>query len=87
MQQFFTPNIDLTTERYIFNEVESKHVAKVLRKNVGDILNLTNGKVQLIAAKLHLVSPKSCVVKLRNQNYSSAQNCHQHDCGSHQEHK
>jgi 16S rRNA (uracil1498-N3)-methyltransferase len=64
MQQFFTPNIDLTTERYIFNEVESKHVAKVLRKNVGDILNLTNGKGQLITAKLHLVSPKSCVVKL-----------------------
>jgi 16S rRNA (uracil1498-N3)-methyltransferase len=27
-------------------------------------LNLTNGKGQLIAAKLHLVSPKSCVVKL-----------------------
>ena len=64
MQQFFTPNIDLTIENYIFNEFESKHVAKVLRKNAGDILNLTNGKGQLITAKLSLVSPKSCVVKL-----------------------
>jgi 16S rRNA (uracil1498-N3)-methyltransferase len=64
MQQFLTPNIDPASESYIFSEVESKHVAKVLRKNVGDILNLTNGKGQLITAKLSLVSPKSCVVKL-----------------------
>lgn len=64
MQQFFTPDIDLTSESYRFNEVESKHMAKVLRKNIGDLLHLTNGKGQLITAKLSIVSPKSCVVKL-----------------------
>jgi 16S rRNA (uracil1498-N3)-methyltransferase len=64
MQQFFTPNIDLTLESYSFNEVESKHMAKVLRKNIGDTLYLSNGKGQIITAKLSLVSPKSCVVKL-----------------------
>ena len=64
MQQFFTPDIDLTSESYNFNEIESKHMAKVLRKNIGDLLHLTNGKGQLITTKLSLVSPKSCVVKL-----------------------
>jgi 16S rRNA (uracil1498-N3)-methyltransferase len=64
MQQFFTPDIDLTSESYSFNEVESKHIAKVLRKNTGDLLHLTNGKGQLIKAKLSMVSPKNCVVEL-----------------------
>lgn len=64
MQQFFTPDVDITSENYSFNEVESKHLAKVLRKNIGDLLHLTNGKGQLITAKLSMVSPKSCVVKL-----------------------
>ena len=64
MQQFFTPDIDLTSENYSFNEVESKHIAKVLRKNIGDLLHITDGKGQLITAKLSVVSPKSCSVKL-----------------------
>ena len=64
MQQFYTPNIDLKSESYIFNEVESKHVAKVLRKRVGDVLNLTNGNGKIIKSKLSSVSSKICVVKL-----------------------
>ena len=64
MQQFFTPDIDLTSENYSFNEVESNHIAKVLRKNIGDLLHITDGKGQLITAKLSVVSPKSCSVKL-----------------------
>lgn len=64
MQQFFTPDVDITSENYSFNEVESKHLSKVLRKNIGDLLHLTNGKGQLITAKLSMVSPKGCVVKL-----------------------
>ena len=64
MQQFFTPDIDLTSESYSFKEVESKHIAKVLRKKTGDLLHLTNGKGQLIKAKLSMVSPKNCVIEL-----------------------
>lgn len=64
MQQFFTPDIELTSESYSFKEVESKHIAKVLRKKTGDLLHLTNGKGQLIKAKLSMVSPKNCVIEL-----------------------
>ena len=64
MQQFFTPDIDLTSENYSFIEVESKHITKVLRKNIGDLLHMTDGKGHLITAKLRVVSPKNCSVKL-----------------------
>ena len=58
MQQFFTPDIDLDNKTYSFNEVESKHIAKVLRKKSGDTLRLTNGKGALIWGQLELVTPK-----------------------------
>ena len=58
MRQFFTPDIDLTAESYNFNEIESKHIAKVLRKKAGDTLHITNGKGKVITAKLLLVSQK-----------------------------
>ena len=64
MRQFFTPDIDLTAESYNFNEIESKHIAKVLRKKAGDTFHITNGKGKIITAKLRIVNPKSCIVNL-----------------------
>ena len=64
MHQFFTPDIDLNGKSYSFNEIESKHIAKVLRKKSGDILRLTNGKGALIMGQLELVTPKICNIRV-----------------------
>ncbi|MGB1080795.1 MAG: RNA methyltransferase PUA domain-containing protein, partial [Flavobacteriaceae bacterium] len=47
MQQFFTPNLSSNDNSYIFDEQESKHIARVLRKVSGEEIRLTNGKGDL----------------------------------------
>ena len=38
MQLFYNPNITETTTQFSFDKEESRHIVKVLRKTVGDIL-------------------------------------------------
>ncbi len=58
MQLFYTP--DITENIYTLNEQESKHCVKVLRKQKGDTLYLTNGTGTLYKAEVVDVSVKSC---------------------------
>ncbi|MGB1448320.1 MAG: 16S rRNA (uracil(1498)-N(3))-methyltransferase [Flavobacteriaceae bacterium] len=44
MDLFYLPLFDTTTASIVFPKDESKHIAKVLRKQAGDQLQLTNGK-------------------------------------------
>jgi 16S rRNA (uracil1498-N3)-methyltransferase len=41
---FFDLNISEKTEQFVFNRDESKHLAKVLRKNIAETITVTNGK-------------------------------------------
>ena len=39
MQLFYNSQITESDEQFTFNKIESKHIVRVLRKNVGDIYN------------------------------------------------
>lgn len=44
MDLFFLPDLIQTDTRVVFSREESKHIARVMRKSVGDLLQVTNGK-------------------------------------------
>ncbi len=64
MQLFFNPNISKSSKDIVFDKEESKHISKVLRKQEGDLLNLTNGKGLFFDVELILASPKHCLAKV-----------------------
>lgn len=64
MQLFYTPNIEEADKQIIFPKDESRHIAKVLRKNQGDILKVTNGKGFLFTAEIIEANPKQCLAKI-----------------------
>ena len=64
MQQFFTPTISTSDTSYAFDEQESKHIARVLRKLTGESIRLTNGKGDLFWGTLEVLSPKKCTVSI-----------------------
>jgi len=64
MQLFYTPNIEKTDKQIVFPKDESRHIAKVLRKNIGDTLNVTNGKGFLFTAEIITADPKQCLAKI-----------------------
>jgi len=64
MQLFYTPDIKKTDRQIIFPKDESRHIAKVLRKNQGDILKVTNGKGFLFTAEIITANPKQCLAKI-----------------------
>jgi len=58
---FYHPNITEASNEVIFDKEESRHISKVLRKNYGDVIDLTNGKGLFFAAKLINTNPKKCI--------------------------
>ena len=64
MQLFFNPDISEKDKLVTFPRDESKHIVKVLRKNEGDILNITNGKGLLFTAEIIQADIKQCIVKV-----------------------
>jgi 16S rRNA (uracil1498-N3)-methyltransferase len=76
MQLFYNPDILETTTEFTFPKDESKHIVKVLRKSVGDILHITNGNGWLFDAKINSADIKKCQANISNaqkqpkRNYS-----------------
>ena len=64
MQLFYNPDISESSKDIVFDKEESKHISKVLRKQEGDLLNLTNGKGLFFDVELSLSSPKHCLAKV-----------------------
>jgi 16S rRNA (uracil1498-N3)-methyltransferase len=62
MQLFFNPDLSENTSQITFSKEESRHIVKVLRKSVGDILHITNGKGWLFTSELMTSDIKSCSV-------------------------
>ncbi len=61
MQLFYNPDITETTTQFSFPKEESKHIVKVLRKNVGDTLHITNGNGWLFTAEITIPNINKCV--------------------------
>ena len=69
MQQFYTPDIDADIKTHAFNENESKHIARVLRKKSGDTIRLTNGKGLILYGILEVNSPKHCSITITSTQF------------------
>lgn len=64
MQLFYNSTVTEETENFYFDKEESKHIVKVLRKNSGDILYVTNGLGFLFKTEIVLASDSKCSVKI-----------------------
>ena len=64
MQLFFNPNIDSATSTFFFDKEESGHIIKVMRRNSGDILMVTNGLGQLFTTEIILAAASKCTIKV-----------------------
>lgn len=66
MQLFYNPNIENNTQEIFFNKDESRHIVRVLRKQEGGILYITNGKGFLFTAAITFANDKKCVANIIN---------------------
>ncbi|GAA3605736.1 16S rRNA (uracil(1498)-N(3))-methyltransferase [Flavivirga amylovorans] len=64
MQLFYNPDITDSTTQFSFPKDESKHIVKVLRKNVGDVLHITNGKGWLFTAEITIPNINKCIATI-----------------------
>ncbi|MHC5202251.1 16S rRNA (uracil(1498)-N(3))-methyltransferase [Myroides sp. LJL119] len=64
MQLFYSPHIEKQQDTFTFDKEESKHIVRVLRKDQGDTLFVTNGKGTLFTTKITLASDKKCVTQI-----------------------
>lgn len=64
MQLFYNPDISTETKSFSFDKEESRHILRVLRKNTGDELSITNGKEQLFWATIVQANDKKCMAEI-----------------------
>lgn len=68
MQLFFSPEINSDSSSFAFPKEESRHIVKVLRKNEGDLLKITDGRGKLFEAEIIRAEAKKCVVEIRKSH-------------------
>ncbi|MFD2914248.1 16S rRNA (uracil(1498)-N(3))-methyltransferase [Psychroserpens luteus] len=64
MQLFYNKDLTSTDTELRFSKEESKHIVKVLRKPIGDVLHITNGVGWLFSAKIIIADLKYCIAKI-----------------------
>jgi len=64
MQLFYNPHLTADSNQIEFDKNESRHIVKVLRKNVGDTLNITNGAGLLFTATITENTIKQCIASI-----------------------
>ncbi|AUC81559.1 16S rRNA (uracil(1498)-N(3))-methyltransferase [Lacinutrix sp. Bg11-31] len=69
MQLFYNPEITEETTQFSFPKEESKHIVKVLRKKVGDIMHITNGNGWLFQAEIISDNIKNCVAEIKTSQF------------------
>ncbi|MCL6295290.1 16S rRNA (uracil(1498)-N(3))-methyltransferase [Jejuia spongiicola] len=78
MQLFYNPDISESTTQFTFSKEESKHIVKVLRKNVGDTLHITNGKGFLFTAKITIPNINKCIATIVTKAKQTKRNYNLH---------
>ncbi|MGK0378817.1 16S rRNA (uracil(1498)-N(3))-methyltransferase [Patiriisocius sp. Uisw_017] len=66
MQLFYNTSIRTTSKDITFDKDESRHIGKVLRKQIGDILYITDGIGNFYEIVLENSNPKRCSGKIIN---------------------
>jgi len=78
MQLFYNPDITNETKQFSFEREESKHIVKVLRKNIGDKLHITNGKGWLFTSEIIIADIKKCTVLIETKTLQLKHNYNLH---------
>lgn len=78
MQLFFNSSVTPSDTEIRFSKEESRHIIKVLRKSVGDILKITNGKGWLFFAEISLADIKNCIAKITTSELQPKRAYHIH---------
>src|SRR5210317_1935341 len=65
MNLFYSP--DIKNDAYTLPEDESKHVIRVLRLNLGELVYLTDGKGGLYTSVIVDANPKRCSLAVTNK--------------------
>lgn len=66
MQLFYNSEITANTQQFTFDKTESRHIVRVLRKQEGDSIFITNGFGQLFTSEIVIANDKKCLVKITN---------------------
>jgi 16S rRNA (uracil1498-N3)-methyltransferase len=66
---FYIDAFDATASLITLNEETSKHIVQVLRMQESELLNLTDGKGNLITAAISNAHKKNCVVKVQDKRH------------------
>jgi len=60
MQLFYAKELNNQSQTFTFSKEESRHIIRVLRKQLGDKLVVTNGKGQLFELEITIPNDKRC---------------------------
>ncbi len=77
MQLFYNPTLTKDSTRLDFDREESKHISKVLRKNVGDRIMVTNGLGSLFTGNIVALS-NVCTIEITDVNTTKPLHYHLH---------
>ena len=78
MQLFYHPEINSNTKTFFLSKEESNHLVKVLRKNVGDTVYVTNGDGWLFTTEIVDNNPKKCMLQLLKSEKKYERNYYLH---------
>lgn len=78
MQLFYNPDINENSTQFSFSKEESRHIVKVLRKKVGDTMQITNGKGWLFSATIISDNIKNCVAEISSKKHQEPSKYHLH---------
>ena len=78
MQLFFNAHINDSYSFFTFDKDESRHIAKVLRKQTGDVLSITNGNGWLFKGELVATDPKQCQIQIISKSKEPKRNYELH---------
>ena len=78
MQLFYDSNFNAIDERIQVGAEESRHIAKVLRKQIGDNVSITNGKGLLVEGILRSNHPKKCEIEVLKRKQSNSPKTYLH---------
>ncbi|MDD7886305.1 16S rRNA (uracil(1498)-N(3))-methyltransferase [Flavivirga sp. 57AJ16] len=78
MQLFYNPDITESTTQFSFPKEESKHIVKVLRKNIGNTLYITNGLGWLFTAEITIPNINKCMATVVSKSLQPKKDYHLH---------
>ena len=71
MRLFYNKDLLKDDSRLIIEREESRHIVKVLRKKVGDIIFITNGKGILFTTKIKVINKNNTELKIIDSKHEA----------------